>query len=238
MLISTPLFSWFTSQCIASSYRPWINHMPLTLPSSIPPSHISPNPFSLLSSPPSLPPSLPHYLSLLYSFLFPHFTHHYIHLFIISSTHIPYITNCRRVGLIGRLPHELGELDQLRVLSMGNNQLCGEVQTINANDFWNVSWSVVEDLQVHYKEAVKLLSFTFSHLFPSFLLTLVLSLCNLHYPPSQIASSVSGQFEASSENSIAPEQTHRTGTSTTFLRPAFLSPFFLLFTEIFLPLSL
>ena len=34
----------------------------------------------------------------------------------------------RRVGLIGRLPHELGELDQLRVLSMGNNQLCGEVR--------------------------------------------------------------------------------------------------------------
>ena len=33
----------------------------------------------------------------------------------------------RRVGLIGRLPHELGELDQLRVLSMGNNQLCGEL---------------------------------------------------------------------------------------------------------------
>ena len=33
----------------------------------------------------------------------------------------------RRVGLIGRLPAELGMLTQLRVLSMGNNQLCGEV---------------------------------------------------------------------------------------------------------------
>ena len=33
----------------------------------------------------------------------------------------------RRVGLYGRIPSELGQLSQLRVLSMGNNQLCGEL---------------------------------------------------------------------------------------------------------------
>jgi hypothetical protein len=33
----------------------------------------------------------------------------------------------RRVGLFGRIPDELGELKCLRVLSMGNNKLCGEL---------------------------------------------------------------------------------------------------------------
>lgn len=33
----------------------------------------------------------------------------------------------RRVGLVGELPAELGELRQLRVLSMGNNRICGSL---------------------------------------------------------------------------------------------------------------
>ena len=51
----------------------------------------------------------------------------YQHLLACLSTPGLQELYARRVGISGRLPKELGELSQLRVLSMGNNHLCGSL---------------------------------------------------------------------------------------------------------------